>query len=325
MKEVVMTANEIYGRIQNGNYKEALDASIQFWREMHWIIRTSLIGLPLMLIWLWLVSNSGFFVGYLLLPLPLTALAVLAEPEPLPRWVGKIVAWSEKKGQNAAAKGTFYSKWVSGTLYKAINGSDRIASFSNNPFLKAGMTLSLQLYIAGITLVIAAAVLYLIFILLAVAFTFWVISKIVSGESSSSGAGRSIAGSFFNRTKGGNSAYSENRKDIFGDDYVQHYDNRSRPAGYSQEQVNIFGQPYMKHMDQQGSKTGHSENRTDIWGDDYVQHFDKQGRPDGYSGEREDLLGNKYIQHFDKDDRKSGRSEMRQDLFGDEYVKHDNE
>lgn len=118
------------------------------------------------------------------------------------------------------------------------------------------------------------------------------------------------------------SGSSEERTDIFGNKYIQHYDEYGNKAGTSEKKTGIFGDTYTQHYDKDGNKAGTSEQRTGIFGDSYTQHYDKYGSKSGTSEQRTGIFGDTYTQHYDKYGSKSGTSETRTGIFGDTYTQH---
>jgi MFS family permease len=115
---------------------------------------------------------------------------------------------------------------------------------------------------------------------------------------------------------------SEDKKDVFGDKYVEHRDNDGRKIGTSEDKRDVFGDHYTQHYDTDRDKSGASEDRRDVFGDKYTQHYDNDRNKSGRSEEKRDIFGDEYTQHFDRDGRKSGHSVRKRDVFGDEYVEH---
>lgn len=113
--------------------------------------------------------------------------------------------------------------------------------------------------------------------------------------------------------------HSEKRKDLFGNEYTQHFDDEGRKAGWSETRKDFFGNEYEQHFDKDGGKTGYSENRKGIFGD-YTQHHDRSGRRTGYSEERKGMFGD-YTDHRDQSGRRTGYSAPRQGMFSS-YVRH---
>lgn len=94
--------------------------------------------------------------------------------------------------------------------------------------------------------------------------------------------------------------WSEERTDIFGNKYAQHYDEHGNKADWSEERTGFFGDTYTQHHDQQDNKAGWSEERTGLFGDAYTQHHDQQGSKAGWSEKRTGLFGDRYTQHYDR-------------------------
>jgi hypothetical protein len=119
---------------------------------------------------------------------------------------------------------------------------------------------------------------------------------------------------------------SEEKTDLFGNRYVQHYNEKGEKIGTSEEKKTLlFGDSYTQHYDQKDKKSGTSEEKeTLVFGDRYTQHYDQRDKKSGTSEEKETLVfGDRYTQHYDQRDKKSGTSEEKETLiFGDRYTQH---
>lgn len=118
------------------------------------------------------------------------------------------------------------------------------------------------------------------------------------------------------------SGSSEEKTDLFGNKYIQHYDEYGNKAGTSEKKTGIFGDTYTQHYDKYGNKAGTSEQKTGIFGDTYTQHYDKDYNKSGTSEQKTGIFGDTYTQHYDKYGSKSGTSETRTGIFGDTYTQH---
>ena len=110
--------------------------------------------------------------------------------------------------------------------------------------------------------------------------------------------------------------------DLWGEEYIQYYDENGNKTGTSREKTDLFGNRYVQHYDKSGNKTGTSREKTDLFGNRYVQHYDEHDDKAGTSREKTDLWGEEYVQHYDEHDDKAGTSREKTDLFGDPYVQH---
>jgi len=93
----------------------------------------------------------------------------------------------------------------------------------------------------------------------------------------------------------------------------------------SEEKEDIWGNKYTQHYDSDGHKSGTSEEKEDIWSNKYEQHRDSDYKKAGTSEKKEDIWGNEYTQHYDSDGHKSGTSEEKEDIWGNNYTKHTND
>ncbi len=108
--------------------------------------------------------------------------------------------------------------------------------------------------------------------------------------------------------------WSEERKDIFGDKYIQYFDGDGNEVGWSETKHGILGD-YTQHYDSDNRESGWSENKHGILGD-YTQHYDSDNRESGWSENKHGILGD-YTQHYDSDSRESGWSEDKHGILGD--------
>lgn len=113
---------------------------------------------------------------------------------------------------------------------------------------------------------------------------------------------------------------SEKRIDMFGDEYVVHYDRSGRQVGRSEQRTDMFGQTYTQHFDANGKTIGTSQERQGLFGDTFTQHFDSKGHVTGTSEKRTSIVGQPYTQHFDNKGRMTGTSEERTPMFGNPYT-----
>ena len=115
---------------------------------------------------------------------------------------------------------------------------------------------------------------------------------------------------------------SEKKTDFWGNEYIQHYDDRGQPIGRSEVKTDFWGNEYVQHYDNKGQTTGRSEQRESFFGGSYTQHYDNKGQATGRSEQRETLFGNTYTQHYDNKGQATGRSEQRETFFGNTYTQH---
>lgn len=112
---------------------------------------------------------------------------------------------------------------------------------------------------------------------------------------------------------------SETKKDMWGNEYTQHYDDSGNKTGWSENRNDAWGNSYEQHYDQSGDKTGWTESKSDSWGSDYSQHYDSDGEKSGWSGSESDAWGNDFDQHYDNESTKTGWSESKRDSWGNNY------
>jgi uncharacterized protein len=115
---------------------------------------------------------------------------------------------------------------------------------------------------------------------------------------------------------------SEKKTDIWGDEYIQHYDDQGNKAGTTRVETDMWGDRYEQHRDSDGNMTGHTTHETDMWGDRYEQHRDSDGNKTGYSTHETDMWGDRYEQHRDSDGNMTGHTTHETDMWGDRYKHH---
>jgi hypothetical protein len=115
--------------------------------------------------------------------------------------------------------------------------------------------------------------------------------------------------------------WSEKRTDIFGDEYIQHFDEDGNKAGWSQKKEGFSG-VYFQHYDNEDNEVGWSEEAESLLGDAYTQHYDDDDEKAGWSEQREHLTGERYTQHFDNDNSKAGWSETKSGILTPRYTEH---
>ncbi len=115
---------------------------------------------------------------------------------------------------------------------------------------------------------------------------------------------------------------SEKKTDIWGDEYIQHYDDQGNQTGTSRVESDIWGDTYEQHRDRDGNKSSYSTHETDLWGDQYEQHRDQDGNKSGYSTDETDLWGDHYEQHRDEDGNRTGYTTNETDMWGDRFRRH---
>ena len=96
----------------------------------------------------------------------------------------------------------------------------------------------------------------------------------------------------------------------------------SDKVGTSRVQTDLWGEEYIQYYDENGNKTGTSREKTDLFGNRYVQHYDKSGNKTGTSREKTDLFGDPYVQHYDAGQNKAGFSRDRVNLWGGQPGRH---
>jgi hypothetical protein len=109
------------------------------------------------------------------------------------------------------------------------------------------------------------------------------------------------------------------KNDLFGKEYIQHYDDNYNEIGTSVVKENFTGIKYIQHYDTNGNETGRSEFIENWFGEEYLQHFDTNFQETGHSKEKESFLGDKYTEHYDNDYNVTGQTKNKEGFFGDKY------
>ncbi len=117
-------------------------------------------------------------------------------------------------------------------------------------------------------------------------------------------------------------ARSEKKTDIWGNEYVQHYDDDGNETGRSEAKKNIWGDSYTEHRDKDGDVVGESREKSTWLGDKYTEHRDKDDNVSGRSEQKSTWLGDRYSEHRDKDDNVVGESREKSTWLGDKYVEY---
>jgi hypothetical protein len=120
-------------------------------------------------------------------------------------------------------------------------------------------------------------------------------------------------------------SYSREEKDIFGNTYIQHYNDDGTKSGWDTQENDILGNEYTQHHNQDYTKSGWSTPEKDILGNEYSQHHSQDYTKAGWSTQEKDILGNEYTQHHDQDYTKTGWSTPEKDILGNEYTQHRNQ
>lgn len=317
-----MNANEIYSHLRAGQLRAAFASSQQWWRALRWEVRSIIVGAALGLLLIWVFATMSWLAGLLALPLVVGAWIAVARPAPVPQGVANFALRAEGRRERAAAKGTFFAKWIWRPFQASLSGAAKLTAGLQDPYQRAGATVALQMYAVCLALALAYITVYAVLVLLCIAVSIWVLAYMFADQRGGGGSrlvSRAISDSVSRRM----AARSEQREDFLGNPYTQHYDDQGNPIGRTETREDFLGNQYQQHISAEGDNIGRSEEREGFFGNRYVQHLDAQSDAAGHSEEREGLFGDKYTQHFDAEGNPTGRSETREDFFGKKYVKHD--
>ncbi len=190
----------------------------------------------------------------------------------------------------------------------------------NDEALRGGVRLSTWLYLAG--LIIAAAILAISIVigLVLLVAGLAIIGLLLSLMGDSKDTSEDTEARVKPRSAGATA--SRKRKDMFGNDYVEHRDANGNVVGKSRDRKDMFGSDYVEHRDADGNVVGQSRDRKDMFGSDYVERRDADDDVVGKSRDRKDIFGSGYVEHRDADGNVVGKSRDRKDMFGSDYVEH---
>ncbi len=114
--------------------------------------------------------------------------------------------------------------------------------------------------------------------------------------------------------------YSEVKKDIYGDSYVETRDESGRLVQIVKANKDFFGDEYYDTYDSNMRRIGYSRLEKDFYGDSYMATYDNSGRLVRTSVEKTDFLGNKYLEIRDAAGRAIGNASAKTDFFGNAYT-----
>ena len=116
---------------------------------------------------------------------------------------------------------------------------------------------------------------------------------------------------------------SKPRIDLFGEEYIQNYDDKGNRIGTTHTRTDLFGETYLEHRDNEGNIVGDSRTYNDMFGNEYLRHRDRSGDFVGTSTSNTDYFGDAFVTHRDSKGNLTGRSTSRTDILGNQYVSHE--
>lgn len=206
-----MNVNQIYAHLRAGQFRSAFDELHRGWEALRWEVRSAIVGTLAGLLLLWAVSAMGWLIGLLAVPLMAGAVIAISRPTPVPNSIDGFVHWADGKRRQAAAKGSFFAKWIMRPFYAGLSGSGSLTAPIPDPYLRAGATIAVQSYAVYLTLAVASIAIYLVLVLACIAFVLWMIAYAFSERSSSGFVSRTVSKSVSQRLMD----YSELREDRF--------------------------------------------------------------------------------------------------------------
>lgn len=294
------------------------------WKAAHWAIRVAVVTgalatllalLPPDVIPLFVVFGFPVLVG---------SVIALARPHPVTAWIDRTLTVYAARRDKAAAKGTLPSRWFFRPLYAVLHSSAGWMRGIQDPYLRSGMTIAIQIYWLYAALFVAYIAIGVVIAIAMLLLTLWIMSKVLSQDWSARPS-RTASPDRFRSSRAFGAARSREREGTWGNKYVEHLDERGDVVATTSEKESFFGNKYQETVSKDGERIGRSEEREGFWGSKYTQHYDGDGEKSGRSEAREGFLGNEYVQHYDQDGNKAGTSEARDGFLGQKYVEHKGE
>ena len=115
---------------------------------------------------------------------------------------------------------------------------------------------------------------------------------------------------------------SRKSRNVYGEEFIQHFDDEGRKVGISRDRRNWLGEEYIENLDSDGKDLSRSRDVRNIYGEDFQEHIDSDYRRVGTSRVRTDFVGLDYFEHRQADGTVIGRSRIRTDWLGERYIEH---
>lgn len=297
--------------------RDALAAVGRFWNVYHRLILTSLAAA-------FLAATTTFVfvrpprwndLAYAIALLPvLLGLAVgFSRMNGMSDLVQGSAKWAHRLRQKSVGHPGRFRRWIVAPVLKAPELVELLAGKHADKHVVSGISIVVQLYtilvVAIATYFILLVVVTVVISIAAIALGLWVLGKMLSDESD---ADRSPGPVSAVRTRA--------KKDIWGDEYQEHRDDRGRKVGESREKRDFWGEKSTESRDVDGQVVERTRPREDFWGEEFQEHRDSDGRVVGKSREKEDLWGDRYQERRDSDGNVESTSEDREDFWGDRYT-----
>ncbi len=259
-------------------------------------------------------SDLTFFA--LLAPLVAGVLVGGFRPDGMVAFVNNASGWWERRYQHAKAT----RGWIRGGVWRwLIWGFHKLDGWTDaitDDAARAGTRLTMFFYVGALSLFLVASAIYIALALLMIVVGFWILGKVLEAND---GGRSSTTRAFTSALRGGQ---SRDRRDMWGDDYVEVLDDHGRRVGTSRTKKDMWGEEYVEHLDESGARVATSKIKKDMWGDSYEERRSNDGEVEQTSRVKKDMWGDEFVEHRDSDGSKVGESRDRRDLWGDRYTEH---
>lgn len=240
-------------------------------------------------------GTALFWIIFLAVPATAGAIVAVSKPPEFVSWINRFsTAWNQHYECLETDKSVLVGIWAAliwGT-HKLHHWTATVEDDAN----RAGMRLALFSFVAALSVIIIASLIYLAIGIAIIAACLWVASMIFGDGSRPS-------------------------EQDSGDDERRRMQPRRR-TGRSRERTDWFGNEYTEHLDDERNVVAKSVVKKDWWGNEYIETRNAEGEVIETSRQREGWFGREYVEHRNADGEKSGESQDRTGWFGDEYVEH---
>jgi hypothetical protein len=264
-----------------------------------------------------------YWIIFLVLPALVGAVVALAKPPEFVAWINTTSAWWHNHYSVVKAKDGLIADlwgWLIWGVYKLHQGTEAIEDEAH----RAGARFALFFFVASVSVIIIASLLYLAFILAVIAIGIWIFAAIFGdGDKSSPDEDYNEREPRRRKPTAAREGRSVRREDWLGSEYTEHLDRDGRSAGRSEVKKDWLGNAYVETTNADGEVVETSSRGKDWLGADYVEHRNADGEKSGESRNSQDWLGNEYVEHRDADGIERGRSTKRSDWLGNDYTEHE--
>lgn len=114
-------------------------------------------------------------------------------------------------------------------------------------------------------------------------------------------------------------ARSENRQDLFGNEYVVHFDDTGKEVGRSRTEEKLFGGEVTKTYDNDGNLTSRTEEEESLFGKNRAVTRSKSGDVEAITTKEATLFGEDHLVTRDTTGQVVSRTYEREGFFGNKY------